>query len=222
MKLEDLFEAATPLSLSQFKIEDDQTGKIKVKTTATSGLPVAVIKTLAFFNSPTNKELIDYPDDDSLYFQFLRNTKNLSSKIKTYTLSGKELGKNPLEIMKFKSNGLLLDGQKDDIIELLKQAIDYHVKQNKADIAYQAGATERKKAASKFNSEKTKERKAALEKKYGKNVIDRVKIRQIGGDDGYQWNVIVDGKSVMNGLTKRSAEFEREQQWKRLAKINAK
>lgn len=74
---------------------------------------------------------------------------------------------------------------------------------------WKAGAGERKKEASKYNAEQQKKRKAEMEEKYGKGMYDRVKIKQLGGDDGYQYNVIVDGRSVMNGLSRSEAEHRR-------------
>jgi hypothetical protein len=37
----------------------------------------------------------------------------------------------------------------------------------------------------------------------------RVKIRQIGGDDGYQWNLIIDGIPRYNGMTRDEAQWRR-------------
>jgi hypothetical protein len=35
----------------------------------------------------------------------------------------------------------------------------------------------------------------------------RVRARQIGGDDGYQWCVLVDGRVKWSGMTRREAEW---------------
>ena len=45
----------------------------------------------------------------------------------------------------------------------------------------------------------------------------RVTIRQIGGDDGYCWCVLIDGRVVMNGMSKREAQYEQQKQRERLA-----
>jgi hypothetical protein len=47
-------------------------------------------------------------------------------------------------------------------------------------------------------------------------IAKRVTIKQIGGDDGYQWNVLIDGRSIANGMTKREATHEQNQQRLRL------
>lgn len=42
-----------------------------------------------------------------------------------------------------------------------------------------------------------------------KQRVRRVRIRQIGGDDGYQWCLIVDGITRYSGMTRREAEWRR-------------
>jgi ligand-binding sensor domain-containing protein len=38
----------------------------------------------------------------------------------------------------------------------------------------------------------------------------RVRIRQLGGDDGYQWCLIVDGVVQYDGMTRREAQWRRD------------
>jgi hypothetical protein len=40
----------------------------------------------------------------------------------------------------------------------------------------------------------------------------KVTIRQIGGDDGYQWCVLIDGRVKWNGMTRREAEWRRQKE----------
>lgn len=37
----------------------------------------------------------------------------------------------------------------------------------------------------------------------------RVRIRQIGGDDGYQWCLLVDGRVAYSGMQQREASWRR-------------
>lgn len=37
----------------------------------------------------------------------------------------------------------------------------------------------------------------------------RVRIRQVGGDDGYQWCLIIDGRSILVGMTRSEAAWRR-------------
>lgn len=50
------------------------------------------------------------------------------------------------------------------------------------------------------NSLQTKEERARAR---------RVRIRQIGGDDGCQWCLIIDGAVRYSGMTRREAEWRR-------------
>ena len=212
MKLTELlFESV--LTTSQFKIEEIEDGLFKVKSISTSGLPVKVIKTMAFCE-PTEMEF-EY-DDVGPYDMLCKAQKKLIGKVKTFTLTGKPID-SKMSWDSFKANGILVKGEKKDVEQLLKISIDYH-NEEEAEKPTQAEKDARKKEYAKASSAAQRERIKNLELKYGKKTIGRVKIKQIGGDDGYQWNVIVDGRSIVNGLTKRSAEHEQEKEWQRLSK----
>lgn len=40
----------------------------------------------------------------------------------------------------------------------------------------------------------------------------RITTRQIGGDDGYQWCVLIDGRVKWNGMTRQEAEWRAEKE----------
>ncbi len=40
-----------------------------------------------------------------------------------------------------------------------------------------------------------------IAEKYGKIIAKRISARQIGGDDGYSWAVLIDNRPFVNGLT---------------------
>ena len=44
----------------------------------------------------------------------------------------------------------------------------------------------------------------------------RVTTRQIGGDDGFQWCVLIDGRVVMSGMSRREAQYEKRKQEEKL------
>ena len=46
----------------------------------------------------------------------------------------------------------------------------------------------------------------------------RVTVKQIGGDDGYQWCVLVDGRVKWNGMSKSEAKWRAEKERKELKK----
>jgi hypothetical protein len=144
-------------------------------------------------------------------------------KAETYSVSGIPLtvgGKptHPSKLNSFKANKVKLvfnaKFTEEQALEQLNSWIATHVASQNAWIAKQAKrkaeAPERKKVAQKLSAEEQKARKEQLARQYGKGTADRVKIKQIGGDDGYQYNVIVDGRSIMNGLTRSSALHEQQ------------
>lgn len=44
----------------------------------------------------------------------------------------------------------------------------------------------------------------------------RITARQVGGDDGYCWAVLVDGREFVNGLTRREIPYYKKQAKERL------
>lgn len=215
MKLADvLFESAEKLIASQFKVEEIEGGKIRVRSPSTSGPGVSVIRTMAFFETTGSSDHYESSDDD--YSKLAKSCKKLVGKLKAFTLSGAAI--KFTDFMKFKAAGIVFSGERKDVEELLDAAVEYQNSALEYEAERKASAPERKKAAAKASREHQKSRLEALYAKYGKSTIGRVKTKQIGGDDGYQWNVIVDGRSIMNGLTKRSADYEQEKAWQRLSK----
>lgn len=85
-----------------------------------------------------------------------------------------------------------------------------------ANIKHKAGAPARKKEAAKYYAQTAKANKEILYKKWGKDIVDRVTARQIGGDDGFQWNVLIDGRPMINGFTQREVPHYKEKAYKLL------
>lgn len=124
----------------------------------------------------------------------------------------------------FKSNTVLVKASMAEAEKLVakakKQKADYNKK--KADDAAYNADPEVKKARNKFNYELQKERKEKLYSKYGKEIVDRVKIKPLieDGDDGYQWALIVDGKVKERGLTQSQAYSAQVTEWNYMLKIS--
>jgi hypothetical protein len=77
-----------------------------------------------------------------------------------------------------------------------------------------------RKTANKASAELQKQRKEELYKRYGKEIVDRVKIKPMSheGDDGYQWALFVDGRRKKSGLTQYRAQGEQRMMWDWLLK----
>lgn len=72
-----------------------------------------------------------------------------------------------------------------------------------------------------FGLSSAEKRKRAVEK-YGRKNVASVTARQIGGDDGYHWNVLIDGRPMVNGLTKREVPHYKTKAYEMLLKKNGK
>jgi hypothetical protein len=216
--------AVTSISASDFKIEEAD-GKYKVSVNATGGPLISAMRSLAF--APDSRDTVG--EDDDAYDKLVKSGAKFGKIASSFTVSGRPLAPaadrrtfGAWEKFKAKSCLFKIDPSVKDPIKEIKTMIDAVVEYQNHELKYQAdwkaGAEDRKKSASKSGAATQKARLAKLAELYGKETIGRVKIKQIGGDDGYQYNVIVDGRSIMNGLTKSSAEHEREIVWKQLAK----
>lgn len=120
---------------------------------------------------------------------------------------------------KFKANGIIVKvPNRDTLNKMIERAIKTHNKYVKQDVKWAAGADDRKKEASKRSAEDAKQRKAELEAEFGKGTAARVKYRQEGGDDGYQYVVRVDGVKRWDGLTQREAMYYARKEMDEIAK----
>lgn len=141
--------------------------------------------------------------------------------VTTKSKAGLEL--NAHRMLKNRPNGFVItfkdpEGAKEKLeaaVEKMVASIEREVKSN---AAYKAKAPERKKAASKVNAQYAKADKEERDKKYGKGTWNRVTYRQEGGDDGYQYVLRIDGRAVLNGLTRYSAEGEKLMAVRKIAK----
>ena len=50
----------------------------------------------------------------------------------------------------------------------------------------------------------------------------KVTMKQIGGDDGYQWCVLIDGRVKWDGMTRNEAAWRRKREVEALAKGESK
>ena len=222
----------------ELRLKPDPTGDkfyVKVKTTEPRGVPIHVLKDMAYTYYGSPKRVPDTDLRSRSHWKYVSTIKRTASKI---GLTGVLMpaGHSALDYFgpgnwnNFKPTGLVFRFSKaatnpQQAEQAVKQLLDakvakYAKKKTKQD-AYRAKAPERKKEAAKFSAAEQKKRLEGLYARYGKDVVERVKIRQIGGDDGYQYNVIVDGRSIMNGLTRSQAEGYRVRIWARLAKKKA-
>lgn len=169
------------------KIDDD---RYKVSVTPTAGPLVSVLKSMIY-------------------------RMKLESRTFTKLESKSGLAINPEN---FKSNAFIVTCKSEDAItKSVEQAISDLEKDTARKEKQKETAPARKAEASKISNERAKEEKERLEKLYGKGTPARVKYRQIGGDDGYQYSVFVDGKPITAGDNLSTARWEAKRAMDRIA-----
>lgn len=194
MRIVDILESAAvnveQAKMDDVKVEDQANGWTKISVAAESGPLISLVRSLAF---------------------------DMASKPRSYEVKTKSGGK--INIFKFKANGFYVKAKDTAaMMEQIAKTLRRHNKSQVSQAKWKAEAPERKKESQKFYAKSAKANKERIAKEYGEGTANRVKIKQIGGDDGYQWNVIVDGHSVMNGLTRQQAEYYRKKEMDRIAK----
>lgn len=190
------------VKLSDFTIADEgDDGWVKISVGPTSGQLVSVLKSIMWG--------FLHPEDPADKGKFEVKSKSGNP------IDGK--GKSPWSDS-FKANGFLVKAANrtsllkviTSTIEEENEAIQYAIEDRK-----QAAINKIENAAS--NREAAKAKREDTKAKYG-NAPSRVKTRQVGGDDGYQYMVFVDGRAVIKGLTRSEATFYVNQEIDRLAK----
>lgn len=130
----------------------------------------------------------------------------------------------PFRFDTFKANGFAVKVEdRKALLTFIMRAINKFNTQIKKDLEHKQKAPERRKAAAIDYAAQCKITQNELKKKYG-DAVNLVRTRQIGGDDGYQYNVLVrkDDRwvSIMNGLTQREADYYKNIEMENIAKKN--
>lgn len=181
---------APPAKASDVKVEPLEDSKYKVTVGPTAGPMVSLMRTLA---------------------SRLRTKRGFKLTLK----SGQEVP----SWSRFKANGLIIRAPSRDALQAeLDKAIKEHNKEIESQTKHKNSEPERKRESSQYQAGVAKQRKAALEDEYGKGTWNRVKIRQVGGDDGHQWTLFVDGRQHYNGMSKYEAESRQRSAADELAK----
>lgn len=122
----------------------------------------------------------------------------------------------------FKGNGIILQGDKDVIMKLIASKIVSNKTKTAEKLKHAETAPQRAAEKSKANYALQKERQKALYDKYGKEVVDSVKIKSVrtDGDDGYQWAVYLNGRKYSSGLTQSQAASTQRSLWNEQTKKN--
>lgn len=147
-----------------------------------------------------------------------------NKKCKLFSLSNEELDKKGY-FYNYKGRGFFVKGiTEEELKDAIKQSSDKSQKEKQKREEHKAlvNSKEYKQAKNKENYEYQKAAKNELYAKYGKDIVDRVKIKSMSseGDDGYQWAMFVDGKRIQSGMTQYQARGEQRIYWRYLLKLS--
>lgn len=191
MRVSELFEAAsTEVKVSDVKVTDMGDGKFKVAVAPTSGPLVLLIKNIIYA----------LPSEER---------GSITSK------AGLKIG----DMSSFKANGFIMAASKAAVEKAVANGVkkfnDNEQEKNKR----KEEAPARKAAMAKSGAAARKISASGDAEKYGKGTLDRIKFKQVGGDDGYCYALFIDGrKTGYTGMTKSEAEFEKRQMAEKIAK----
>jgi hypothetical protein len=112
----------------------------------------------------------------------------------------------------FKPSGLVLKFPNgtdavEKATELLGKYVAKAEKEEAQRTKHRVEAPQRRREASKIDRVLYKDAREKLYAQYGKRNVQSVTARQIGGDDGYQWNVLINGVPFVNGLTQGQVDY---------------
>lgn len=177
------------------QITDLGDGRVMISVKAKTGPLLSIINSTAFIASRAKKKLQN------------------------------SLGKTITTVSTFRSNKLIITATKDEAEQYLAKAKKDHKEwdDRKAQRTADKNDPVKKKEANKFNYEMQKRRKQELYDRYGKDIVERVKIKSlthIDGDDGYQWSLWVDGRRQQSGMTYDQALGEQRMMWSYLLKVS--
>ena len=151
--------------------------------------------------------------------EFVRAAFQRFAKLADSTKSTKWTNGDGKKVSWFNFSGpaIILSWQKEMLVKKLSAAIDGAQKEEKNHLSKEhtkARNKEESKERNKLNYKYQKAHKEELYKKYGKDIVERVKVRaSSNADDGYQWMLIVDGRVVGAGMTRYQAEGEQILKW---------
>ena len=190
----------------------DQVGLV-LTAPQTKGPAVQVIRLMAF--APRRKAVDDDPDYD--YPRWPESVE------RTMSVSGIPISyKNAFTFKSHKvwfifHKGVTEEQARSDLQQLL-QAVIPRVQSSEAEIAQKKiEAPARRKDNAKYYAQTAKEKKEELYKKWGKDIVDRVTARQVDGNDGWCWNVLIDGRPMIDGLQQRQVPYYKEKAYKLLS-----
>jgi hypothetical protein len=191
---------------------------ITLKTTEPRGGPMEVIRSIAYQSTGRSGNTVGPFKSIGIIGVYSPSGHSIQAAMKKAGYAG------------FKTSGLAfafapsIDGPTAELAfeNLLSVFRSKQEKVSKQRERHRADAPKRAKAAAAARSHGDKAKRQALYDKYGKKNVLSVSARQIGGDDGGQWNVLINGHSMVSGLTHSEVPYYKKQAYEILLKRNGK
>lgn len=179
--------AGVPQTLPQWR--DKQGNFAYVRATEPRGIQASAMKSLGF-----------------------KLEKNGTPGVKGYTSNGQRITRGSIDYYRFKPTSLVIEFPEGvDAVAGAQEMVDKFMAQAQGEAdktaKHRAGAPERRREMSKLNAVQYKSDREELYKQYGKQNVQSVTARQIGGDDGYQWNVLINNVPFVNGLMQAQVPY---------------
>ena len=212
-----------------FKFEGTDDGVVTISTKATSGVPMAVMRDVAWHTAQGLKGQsgfmynYDFGEKDSEDVDTYKTARIFKELDFGKTASGKDLKK--MDVLNFKSNKIILGFKKHNkkwveeaAAELVNAAIK-NIAAEKAEKQKQKDfekTPEYKASVNKYNRDRAAERKASLAKVAPPEITKRVTARKYEGDDKYSWAVFIDGRPFVTGLGQSEVDYYKRSAYKKL------
>jgi hypothetical protein len=141
------------------------------------------------------------------------------------TAAGRTLAKGTLNYNSFKPTSLVLTfPEGTNALEQGQALADKYFDKAQGEAGQReqnrVEAPARRAAAAKSYRKEYSADREKLYQQFGKTNVQSVTARQIGGDDGYQWTVLINGRPFVNGLTQPEVDGYKRQAYAELVKRN--
>lgn len=219
----------TVVSAPDFKFEGNDNGIVIISTKATSGIPMAALRDVAWHTAQGLKGQsafmynYDFGEEDSEDVDTYKTAKIFKQLDFGKTASGSDITK--INIMNFKSNKIILGFKKHDkkwVEEAAAELINAAIKNINAEKAKKQKqkdyeeTPEYRASVNKYNRERAVERKEKLAKIASPEITKRVSARKYQGDDKYSWAVFIDGRPFVTGLGQDQVDYYKRVAYKKL------
>ena len=216
----------------EFKFDGTDDGVVTISTKATAGIPVAIIRDIAYHCAMGLKGHAkfmydygddDYADEDDASVDEYHTAKIFKELDFGRTASGQDITKK--DMMNFKANKIIIGFKKHDkkwvedagktMVDAAQKSYEDMKKETEA-AKKQRNSPEAKAADREYSRKEAARRKESLAKIAPPSITKRVTARKFQGDDKYSWAVFIDGRPMVTGLGQSEVDYYKRMAYKKL------